>query len=252
MWKRNRKKGEEEHEKIRRKKEAQGERAAGGRGHGRPQPRQLQCLAPRVTARGFCSPLVWLVSLGPASSSSFYLSFLPSCIPTSPSFPSPPGMDLAPSSSGTTAVLKESRRSPRACSLAYFCGQPAVWKLRATAWTVAYHQAPLPVLGISPGKDTRVDCQALPENIPNPGMEPMSLSPALAGSFFTTSAPSEAPAYLAGPALTFGFAPSNAEFDLLSRLVPVSSSLPTPSYLALPSMHHHCLAVGLRALTLPP
>ena len=42
----------------------------------------------------------------------------------------------------------------------------------------------------SPGKNTRVGCHfPSPGDLPNPGMEPMSLmSPALAGKFFTTSA----------------------------------------------------------------
>ena len=41
----------------------------------------------------------------------------------------------------------------------------------------------------SPGKNTGVGCQALLQaDLPNPGIEPMSLmSPALAGGFFTTS-----------------------------------------------------------------
>ena len=39
------------------------------------------------------------------------------------------------------------------------------------------------------GKSTGVDCQVLPGDRPNPGIEPMSLMfPALAGRFFTTSA----------------------------------------------------------------
>ena len=53
----------------------------------------------------------------------------------------------------------------------------------ATPWTVA-HQAPL-FLGF-PGKNTGVVCKW---DLPDPGIEPMSLkSPALAGVFFTTSA----------------------------------------------------------------
>ena len=45
------------------------------------------------------SAVLWSAwCLGPASSSSFYLFFLPPCIPPSlPSFPSPPGIDVAPS-----------------------------------------------------------------------------------------------------------------------------------------------------------
>ena len=58
MWKRNRKKGEERNmRRSRRKKEAQGERAAGGRGHrGDPQPHLTadQRLAPHVHCR--CQP----------------------------------------------------------------------------------------------------------------------------------------------------------------------------------------------------
>ena len=48
----------------------------------------------------------------------------------------------------------------------------------------------------SPGKNTRVDCHALPSpgDLPNPGIEPASLmSPALAGGLSATSTTWEAP-----------------------------------------------------------
>ena len=53
----------------------------------------------------------------------------------------------------------------------------------------------------SPGKNTRVGCHfPSPGDLPNPGMEPMSLmSPALAGKFFTSSATWEAPVILFDP-----------------------------------------------------
>ena len=51
------------------------------------------------------------------------------------------------------------------------------------------------VHGDSPGKNTGADYHfLLPGDLPNPRIEPESLaSPALAGGFFTTSAPWEAP-----------------------------------------------------------
>ena len=46
----------------------------------------------------------------------------------------------------------------------------------------------------SPGKNTRMGCHALLEDLLDPESEPMSLmSPELAGGFFTTSATWEAP-----------------------------------------------------------
>ena len=64
--------------------------------------------------------------------------------------------------------------------------------LFATLWTVA-RQAPL-----SMGFSRQEYCSELlcppPGNLPDPGMEPVSLkSPALAGGFFTTTATWEAP-----------------------------------------------------------
>ena len=55
-----------------------------------------------------------------------------------------------------------------------------------TPWTVA-HQAPLSIFS---GQEywSGLPC-ALPGDLPNPGIKPISLmSPALVGSFFTTSA----------------------------------------------------------------
>ena len=63
--------------------------------------------------------------------------------------------------------------------------------LFATLWTVAF-QAPL-----SMGFSRQEYCSELlcppPGNLPDPGMEPVSKSPALAGGFFTTTATWEAP-----------------------------------------------------------
>ena len=60
----------------------------------------------------------------------------------------------------------------------------------ATLWTLAL-QAPLS-MGVSNQEWSELPCPP-PGNLPNPGMEPMSLaSPALAGGFFTTSATWEA------------------------------------------------------------
>ena len=59
-----------------------------------------------------------------------------------------------------------------------------------TLWTVGLPGSS--VHGISPGKNTGVDCHdILQGNLPNPGIEPMS--PALAGGFFTASATWGAP-----------------------------------------------------------
>ena len=64
--------------------------------------------------------------------------------------------------------------------------------LFATLWTVALH-APLS-MGFSRQEYwSGLPCPP-PGHLPNPGIEPMSLTfPALAGGFFNTSAPLEAP-----------------------------------------------------------
>ena len=65
-------------------------------------------------------------------------------------------------------------------------------QLFATLWTVA-HQAPLSVGFPRQEHWSRVPC-SLPEDLPDAGMEPVSLrSPALAGGFFTTRATWETP-----------------------------------------------------------
>ena len=49
------------------------------------------------------------------------------------------------------------------------------------------------VCGDSPGKNTAVGCHALLQDLPDPGIEPVSLrSPALAGRFFITTTTWEA------------------------------------------------------------
>ena len=58
-------------------------------------------------------------------------------------------------------------------------------RLFATPWTVA-RQAPLS-MGTSPGKNTGVGCHALPGDLPNPGIEPMS--PALQVDSLLTELP---------------------------------------------------------------
>ena len=61
----------------------------------------------------------------------------------------------------------------------------------ATLWTVA-HQAPLPMRFSRQEHWSGLSCPP-PGNLPDPGIEPMSLtSLALAGGFFTTSATWEA------------------------------------------------------------
>ena len=66
-----------------------------------------------------------------------------------------------------------------------------------TPWTVA-HQAPLS-MGLSRQEYWSGLSFPPPGGLPNPGIEPMSLtSPALAGRFFTTSAAWEAPSYIEG------------------------------------------------------
>ena len=77
-----------------------------------------------------------------------------------------------------------------ACTLSYFSHA----RLFVTLWTIA-HQAPLSMeFSRQEGKSTGVGCHALLQgNLPNPGIKPASLmSPALAGSLFTTSANWEA------------------------------------------------------------
>ena len=61
-------------------------------------------------------------------------------------------------------------------------------RLFATSWTVA-HQAPLSTEFYREEYWSRLPFPP-PEDLPNPGIEPMPLtSPVLAGGFFTTSAP---------------------------------------------------------------
>ena len=65
-------------------------------------------------------------------------------------------------------------------------------RLCATLWTAA-HQAPLP-MGFSRQEHWSGWPCPPPGDLPDPGIEPVSLkSPALAGGFFTTSATWEAP-----------------------------------------------------------
>ena len=67
---------------------------------------------------------------------------------------------------------------------AHACVLSRVW-LFVTPWTVAFW---LLCPWNLPGKNTGVDCHALPPgNLPDPGIEPGPLtSPALAGGFFPT------------------------------------------------------------------
>ena len=65
-------------------------------------------------------------------------------------------------------------------------------RLFVTLWTIA-RQAPLST-GVSKQEYWSGLPRPPPGNLPDPGIEPESLtSPALAGGFFTTSAPWEAP-----------------------------------------------------------
>ena len=65
-------------------------------------------------------------------------------------------------------------------------------RLFVTLWTIA-RQAPLST-GVSKQQYWSGLPRPPPGNLPDPGIEPESLtSPALAGGFFTTSAPWEAP-----------------------------------------------------------
>ena len=65
-------------------------------------------------------------------------------------------------------------------------------RLFVTLWTIA-RQAPLST-GVSKQEYWSGLPRSPPGNLPDPGIEPESLtSPALAGGFFTTSAPWEAP-----------------------------------------------------------
>ena len=75
-------------------------------------------------------------------------------------------------------------------------------------WTVA-HQAPLP-MGFSRQEHwSGLPCSS-PEDLPDPGTEPASVtSPALAGGFFTTSATSGSPIILWG---TYNFVDFSSHF----------------------------------------
>ena len=67
------------------------------------------------------------------------------------------------------------------------CGCCSVASDYATTWTVA-HQAPLST-GFSRPEYWRGLPFPSPRDLPNPGIEPTSASPALAGIFFTTEPP---------------------------------------------------------------
>ena len=82
-------------------------------------------------------------------------------------------------------------------------------RLCATPWAVA-HQAPLSMGFSRQEYQSGLPCP-LPEDLPNPGIEPASLmSPALAGGFFTTELP-EKPLY--------GRETSKHSFSLIINLV---------------------------------
>ena len=76
----------------------------------------------------------------------------------------------------------------RACVLSHF----HCVRFFMTPWTIVHQVL---CLGDSPGKNTGVGCRALLRgNLPNKGIEPMSLtSPALIGGFFIPSTTWEAP-----------------------------------------------------------
>ena len=182
--------------RSRRKKEAQGERAAGGRGHrGDPQPHLTadQRLAPHIhRPPDFLSPLVWLVS-----GSCLLFLFLPFLPPSlhpylTPSFPSPPGIDLAPLKFWDHSCPQGEQKVPtELAGLAYFC---------ATAWAVAY-QDPPSVLGILQARilEWIARPSSKESSQPRDQTQVCYVPPSLAGGFFTTSATWEALSYLLLP-----------------------------------------------------
>ena len=105
------------------------------------------------------------------------------CFLVSSSFQRPPAfLDLQP--------LPLSSHHSKLCLLLLLSLFSRV-RLCATLWTVA-HQAPLSMGFARQEYWSGLSCPS-PGDLPNPGIEPTSLiSPALAGTFFTTSAPWEA------------------------------------------------------------
>ena len=94
-----------------------------------------------------------------------------------------PGISLVPSAEGPGLILGQGTRSHMVCILSHF----NYVQLFVTLWTIAC-QASLS-MGFSRQEYwSRLPCPP-PEDLPNPGTEPMSLmSPALGVSFFTTRA----------------------------------------------------------------
>ena len=120
----------------------------------------------------------------------------------------------------------------------------------------------LPVSSVcddSPSKTTELPCPP-PGDLPDPGIKPASLmSPSLAGGFFTTSAPWEAPRATLSPANfqlcpPAPWTPSADQLVLLPAFgpkgkgpVPFCQALPAPllhlsTLLFHPSIPHRCLA----------
>ena len=85
------------------------------------------------------------------------------------------------------------RRATHECMLSHFSHVP----LSVTLWSAA-HQAPQSIEFSRQGYWSGSPCPP-PRDLPGPGVEPTSLlSPALAGTFFTTSATWEAHSVLCG------------------------------------------------------
>ena len=112
--------------------------------------------------------------------------------------------------------------SMHACVLSHFSRV----RLFATVWTIA-PQASLSMGFSRQGQWSRLPCPP-PEGLPNPGIEPTSLmSPALSGTFFTTSATWETPPKAQAPNTIREIRASTDEFwgDTIQSIGSCTSSI---------------------------
>ena len=102
---------------------------------------------------------------------------------------------LTSTAGGKNSIPGQTAKVP-SCACMHTCCRSVVSDSFSTPWTAA-RQAPLS-MGFSRQEDwSALPCLPPPGDLPNPGIEPVSLmSPALAGGFFTTSNTWEAPVML--------------------------------------------------------